>query len=173
MGRKVRYEYAWAVGSRIATRFSPKVFGPILMRYLRLYKQRLAAEKLLEEATPEDSRLHEIFQWDDAKAGHQHRLSQARHLLRSIDYKFETAGGEMQERATTISERTRQPGKYFYSSLKPAAVLKEAEDDCIRSVEKVVAQLEHLTKRCPQILLGCSHLGVAIEQMRALKPRKA
>jgi hypothetical protein len=56
--------------------------------------------------------------------------------------------------------------------LKPKDVLKEVEDSCMRSVEKVVAQLEHLLKRCPQILQGCSHLGMAIEQMRALKPKK-
>ena len=173
MGQKVQYEYAWAIGSRIAKRFPPKVFGPILMRYLRMYNQRLAAEKLLEEATPVDSRLHEVFQWDDARAGHQHRLSQARHLLRSLDYRFETEGGKMQERATTIIERTKQSGKYFYSALKPAAVLKEAEEDCARTVEKIVSQLEHVTKRCPQILAGCPGLREAIDQMRALKDKKS
>ena len=171
--KRVRYVFAWTMGSRIPARFSPKVFGPILVKYLKLYNQKLAAEKLLEESTPESSPLHEAFNWDDASAAHQHRLDLARHLLRSLDYKFETPEGELRGRATTISERNLQPGKFFYSMLKPAEVLKGVEDDCVRSVEKIVAQLEHLTKRCPQILQGCSHLGVAIEQMRALKPKKA
>ena len=172
MGKRVRHEFAWTMGSRIPAKFSPKVFGPLLVKYLKMYKQKLAAEKLLLEATPPDSRLHELFNWDDASAAHQHRLDLARHLLRSLDYSFETPEGELRGRATTIIERNHQPGKFFYSMLRPAAVLKEVENDCMRSVEKVVATLEHLLKRCPQILQGCSHLGVAIEQMRALKPKK-
>jgi len=172
MGKRVRFVFAWTMGSRIPARFSPRVFGPLLVKYLKLYKQKLAAEKLLLEATPPDSRLHELFNWDDASAAHQHRLDLARHLLRSLDYQFETPGGELRGRATTIIERDQNPGKFYYSMLKPKDVLKEAEDSCMRSVEKVVAQLEHLLKRCPQILQGCSHLGMAIEQMRALKPKK-
>jgi hypothetical protein len=173
MAKRVRYEFAWTDGSRISARFSPKVFGPIIVKYLKLYKQRLAAEKLLLEATPVGSQLHDIFDWDDTSAAHQHRLFQSRHLLRALDYKFKIkGGGELRGRATTISERNLQPGKYYYSMLKPAQVLKEAEDDCARSVEKIVSQLDRIAKRCPQILQECSSLGEAIEQMRGLKAEK-
>ena len=172
MGKRVRFAFAWTMGSRIPARFSPRVFGPLLMKYLKLYKQKLAAEMLLKEAAPPDSRLHELFNWDNASAAHQHRLDLARHLLRSLDYQFETPGGELRGRATAIVERNQNPGKFYYSMLKPADVLKGAEDECVRSVEKAVTLLEHLLKKCPQLLLGCSHLGEAIEQMRALKPKK-
>lgn len=40
------------------------------------------AEALLEEATDEACPIHDAFEWDDAKAGHEHRLNQARHMMR-------------------------------------------------------------------------------------------
>ena len=170
--KRIPHSFAWATGSRIASRLSPKVFGPIIVRYLKLYKQRLAAEKLLEEATPEGSCLHVAFDWDNVSAAHQHRLFQARHLLRSLDYRFETPDGEMKGRATTISERNLSPGKYFYSVLRPSEVLREAEESCDRAVDRLADQLEHLMKRCPRVRRGIPILSLAIEQMRALKDRK-
>jgi hypothetical protein len=170
--KRIPHSFAWATGSRIAARLSPKVFGPIIVRYLKLYKQRLAAEKLLEEATPEGSCLHVAFDWDDRSAAHQHRLFQARHLLRSLDYRFETPDGEMKGRATTISERNLSPGKYFYSVLRPSDVLKDAEESCDRAVDRLADQLEHLMKRCPRVRKALPILGLAIEQMRALRTKK-
>jgi len=171
--KRIRHSFAWATGSRIAARLPPKVFGLILVRYLKLYKQRLEAEKLLEEATPKGSLLHAAFDWDNISASHQHRLFQARHLLRSLDYRFETPDGEMRGRATTISERNLSPGKYFYSVLRPSEVLKEAEESCDRTVDRLADQLERLLKRCPRVRKALPILSLAIEQMRAaLKDRK-
>ena len=171
--KRIPHSFAWATGSRIAARLPPKVFGPIIVRYLKLYKQRLAAEKLLEEASPEGSLLHVAFDWDDVSAAHQHRLFQARHLLRSLDYRFETPDGEMRGRATTISERNLSPGKYFYSVLRPSEVLKDAEESCDRAVDRLADQLERLMKRCPRVRKALPILGLAIEQMRAaLKARE-
>jgi hypothetical protein len=42
----------------------------------------LTPEDVLEAARREDSPLHVHFEWDDAKAGYQHRLDQARRLIR-------------------------------------------------------------------------------------------
>jgi hypothetical protein len=171
MAKRVRYSFAWAVGSRIATRLSPKVFGPVLVKYMKLYKQKLAAEKLLEEATPPNSRLHIAFNWDDVSAAHQHRLDQARHLLRSLDYRFKTPDGEICGRATTISERNLQPGKYFYSILKPSDVLQEAEEGCGRAVSQLADRLEHLLKKCPKARKRLSKvLRPAIKKMRTFEP---
>lgn len=45
---------------------------------------RLAAESVVDAARDPDNPLHDRFQWDDAEAAHQHRLSQARALIRSV-----------------------------------------------------------------------------------------
>lgn len=45
---------------------------------------KLLPEAVVQAAEPEDSPLHHRFEWDDAIAGHEHRLSQARHLIRKV-----------------------------------------------------------------------------------------
>lgn len=43
-----------------------------------------SASHLLSEASDAESVLHGCFEWDDGVAAHEYRLTQARHLLRSI-----------------------------------------------------------------------------------------
>lgn len=50
----------------------------------------LQASTVVEEATPEDSVLHPLFEWNDSKAAHQHRLSQARKLIKKANEHMET-----------------------------------------------------------------------------------
>jgi hypothetical protein len=44
----------------------------------------LHTQDVVEEARDVSSPLHSHFEWDDKKAGHEHRLNQARALIRSI-----------------------------------------------------------------------------------------
>lgn len=43
----------------------------------------LLPERVVAAAQPEDSPLHSCFEWDDNEAAHQHRLWQARQLIRT------------------------------------------------------------------------------------------
>ena len=45
---------------------------------------RITPEMTVDDAADVDSPLHPLFEWDDKKAGHAHRLDQARYLLRSV-----------------------------------------------------------------------------------------
>lgn len=42
-------------------------------------------EQVLLNASKEDSILHDLFEWDDAKAAHEYRVDQARYLIRSVE----------------------------------------------------------------------------------------
>lgn len=44
----------------------------------------LTPDLVVQAATDEQSPIHSIFEWDDGKAAHQHRLWQARRLIRSV-----------------------------------------------------------------------------------------
>jgi len=44
----------------------------------------LLAEDVVASAETADSPLHSYFEWDNAKAGHQHRLQQARQLITAM-----------------------------------------------------------------------------------------
>lgn len=67
---------------------------------------------VVEEATPEDAPLHNRFEWDDAVAGHKHRLDQARRLIRAVQIEYKTpTGGQGRVRAWTA---VREPTGHVY-----------------------------------------------------------
>lgn len=45
---------------------------------------QLTPEKVVEDARHDNSPLHSFFEWDDSVAAHQHRLAQARGLIRAV-----------------------------------------------------------------------------------------
>jgi len=57
---------------------------------LGIYQRRgqLVPEDVVDEARPATSPLHHRFEWDDAEAGEQYRIIQARQLIREVDIKF-------------------------------------------------------------------------------------
>lgn len=48
------------------------------------FKGELTPEDILEDAKHDNSPLHSFFEWDDSAAAHQHRLQQARGLIRAV-----------------------------------------------------------------------------------------
>jgi len=164
--RKTSYRWAWAEGARMRKGCNASELGPEIMRLLKLYKQRLTADQLLAEATGSSSPLHVAFGWDDAEAAHQYRLVEARHLLRSIQYAFETSDGEIKERSTTIIARVLRAGSYYYATVKPSEIVKEHKLDCKRLAELAIRQLEVLQKKCPSFG-KLAIVGEAIRQLKA------
>lgn len=58
-----------------------KTLGQITSRH----RGKLQAEDVVTEAQRKESPLHRHFEWSNSKAAHQHRLSQARLLIRSVE----------------------------------------------------------------------------------------
>ena len=59
----------------------------VAARELRILQDKYGAltpECVVAEAKKKTSVLHNCFEWDDVKAAKQHRLAQARYMLRSI-----------------------------------------------------------------------------------------
>lgn len=54
-------------------------------------KGGITASELVEAAKDESSPAHGAFEWDDAIAGHEHRLSQARKYLRTVSVSYRSA----------------------------------------------------------------------------------
>lgn len=48
---------------------------------------RITPESFLELATPEVNPLHHLFEWDDNVAAREHRLHQARQIVRTVIYR--------------------------------------------------------------------------------------
>lgn len=56
---------------------------------IRAKKGTLTPDLVLGDAKNIRSPLHEYFEWDDSKAAHQHRVEQARYLIRSVTVVYE------------------------------------------------------------------------------------
>jgi len=58
------------------------------------HKGELTPEDVVEAARSANSPLHEYFEWSDSAAAHQHRLDQARGLIRSVVAIYSDPKGE-------------------------------------------------------------------------------
>jgi len=63
----------------------PKDVGQEFERLKKANKGLLNPRIVLRSAKPKGSILHKCFQWNDSEAAEKYRLSQASHLLRSIE----------------------------------------------------------------------------------------
>lgn len=54
----------------------------------------LTAEAIVRASAALDAPLHSRFEWDDEKAGHKHRLNQARNLVRVVRVEYISKRGE-------------------------------------------------------------------------------
>lgn len=106
----------------------------------------LTAEAIVTAAADEGNALHAYFDWDNAVAGHQHRLTQARCLIRYVVVELDEAPevGPVREwlhvEARSAYMRTRDIAR-------DAPVLKtklEEALDALKNWRKTYAQLSQL-----------------------------
>lgn len=74
--------YGWRSGSRVA--LDAQKVGEAIERLQRKANGPLEPETIVDAARDEKSVMHPHFEWDDAKAAVEHRIGQARELVRSL-----------------------------------------------------------------------------------------
>lgn len=82
----------------------------------------LSADDVLEKAKRKTHVLHPVFEWDDTKAAAEHRRTQARTLLRSIEIVYEERP-ELPVRSHQITvqkKRGDDEGKTLYTNTETA-----------------------------------------------------
>lgn len=84
--------YAWKPGSRV--RLDADKAGREMEAVRRDNGGALTPEALLERARSANSATHDHFEWDNTKAAHLHRLSQAGDLIRAITIDVSTSNVE-------------------------------------------------------------------------------
>lgn len=81
-------KYKWSRGSH--GEVDAKVAAKELERIQKKHGT-LVAEVVVREAKKNKSPIHDCFEWDDTAAAAQHRLSQARYIIRSIEVVYTPA----------------------------------------------------------------------------------
>lgn len=110
----------------------------ILRAHMARHNNRALPPELVDEASTPGHPLHDYFEWDDGKAGHQHRLHQARQFISSV--RIVVKHGPKQEEvkvplAISPIEDRQNGGGYEHFELEPKApsAFKEEAADALRN----------------------------------------
>lgn len=78
--------FEFAEGARFQAGQHPDaaIVGAHIEMLREKFKGELTPEDILDDAKHDNSPLHSFFEWKDSTAAHQHRLAQARGLIRSV-----------------------------------------------------------------------------------------
>ena len=131
----------------------------------------LLPDVVVEDARREDSPLHDIFEWDDAKAAHAHRLEVARQLIRSVRYEEKTTKTEISTpHYVHVTVAGQRSGYMSVDTVRDSdALSREVLGD---EVKRAKAALERARNVADAIGLR-SELELAIKQIIALEERVA
>jgi len=121
----------------------------------RIYNEakELTPEKVVEEATPEDAPLHPAFEWDNEKAGHEHRKHQARNLIRKVEIVY----GENTS-PVYVHVNAEKP------SYQPVELVVQKPDMFALALEELTGKLM-ASKRSVEQLENAAKVGTDTEQM--------
>jgi hypothetical protein len=124
--------------------------GKISEELSRLYQanEKLTPELVVEAAKPKASPLHDRFEWDNKKAGHEFRLIQARTLLRVTVLNI----GDKEQRLVHVppvrreNEEASREGEYVIVD-----VLKDSEDQYRRALAEAMSNLDSAQRRVSEL----------------------
>jgi len=121
----------------------------------------LRASMVLAKAKSKKSSLHDLFEWDDTKAAHQHRLEQARRICRVVVIQHGD-GVEKLVHVPVVKSEDADSAEGYY---KPVSVMVQDEYDrakgqalaalaaAERNVE-ILNRSKRATKRTAKALAG-------------------
>lgn len=131
--------FEFAEGARFQAGEHPEaaVVGAHIEMLREKFKGELTPEDILDDAKHDNSPLHSFFEWKDSAAAHQHRLQQARGLIRSVVaiYVSETRPAVRQRAYVHIAEgqtsHYREASHAMSQKSTRDAVLKRALEELI------------------------------------------
>lgn len=130
---------------------------------------------VVEAARPEQAPLHPVFEWDDAVAAEQHRLWQARQLIRTVVIRTESGAVEPAYVHVTTSDGD---GQYLPTRVvvQDVDLFESAVDELvgkIRGLQRAVSTLERLSReagrddRIEPVLVAAQALDAAVGALSA------
>lgn len=108
-------------------------------------------DAIVEAAQPAGSPLHPCFTWDDATAAHLHRLSEARNLVRSLDFEVAPAPGVPAEPVSLFAHVRPSDGNGQGVYLTMDEIRAAGPDVFERAVASLMRQIQSLESSLVQI----------------------
>lgn len=104
-----RSSYAWNFPMKI----DANVVGQEIEGIAEEHEGQVTADLLLEKATPTNSPLHEIFEWDDTKAAHGYRRIQAGYVLRNLRFEYSPTLADQPDKIVLIRALVNIERKFY------------------------------------------------------------
>lgn len=137
-------KYQMVAGARIEEA-KIQEYGERLEILAEQNNEQLEPAVVVDDARNRLSPLHDLFEWDDSIAAHEHRLAHARKLIRSIEVVIKRDGKEFQTRAfhNVIIRRNSHTERAY------AAVERVMSEPELRQqvIDKALRELESWQRR--------------------------
>ncbi len=119
---------------------------------------------VVDEARPDDSPIHEIFEWDDYVAAEHHREHQARKLIRSIEV-VKPEGNTEPVFIHIHSEQAYLPTKTVVNDVELFAEAKRSAERRLDEASASLRQLKYIAKTKGKIEKAIDLVETAREQL--------
>lgn len=139
---------SWKPGSRLSSILDAEQCHKEIEAIRESCGGDFTAADIVERARDESSPLHRGFEWDDTAAAHEHRLSQARKINRSIQVKYLDLPNQPETRAyevkrVEVSSDGTSSRKFFSSSEE----VMNDPDSRARLITEALNELQRLRVR--------------------------
>ena len=116
-----KQKYGWKEKAIGLKHLDAQAIGEELRPLYRKFGQKVPAQAVVDKAANPELKMHACFEWDDTEAARQHRLEQARYLLRSYTVRMlDDTGGERVTRATVSIRDEDAPEHCTYAETEYA-----------------------------------------------------
>lgn len=137
----------------------------------KLHSGRLTPERVVDDARDSESPLHDLFEWDDSIAAHQHRLMQARTVIRSV-----RAEVRVDRRTVSTVRYVRDPSAGGEQGYVTVASLRDEKEMARETVQTELRRVRTTLRRARDIadVLGLAEeLDSLLAQVAHLSERAA
>jgi hypothetical protein len=158
--------YSFRTGARVSGA-EPEAIADELAR-IHEANGELTPGVTVEAARKKSSPLHGCFEWDDSAAAHEHRLQQARQLIRAVVVRYETDPADVPARSLYVHvPATGDAGSRY----EPLTVVAERPDLAALALAELRAKLAG-AERAVDELLRASELANQPERATAARSVK-
>jgi hypothetical protein len=136
------FEFAEGARFQSGQHADASVVGAHIEMLRAQFKGEITPEDVLADAKHANSPLHSFFEWDDTAAAEQHRLQQARGLIRSVVAIYTSPDAPAQR--TRAYVHIKEPGASHYREASHAMSQKKTRDIV---VQRALQELKQWQKR--------------------------
>ena len=111
------------------------------LELIKKQKGKLKPQYVIEDAKDKSSPLHNVFQWDDSKAGNEYRLFQARQLIARIVEVVIVEGKPVQMKSFFNIQHDKND-EQVYITLKESVTNPDYKQQVL---DQLIKELEYIT----------------------------